>query len=163
MSIDQIPPQGAAFVYEDPDGNQLIEPDWYLFFYSLWITATAILAGGVAFPDAVNIAMVDLDAIGADVANSHGGGGGTGTVTHTTGALVNHALTGGSGATVDDIKSLALLTDGQLMVGATGADPAPQTMSGDATLSSLGVLTLNPLTVMTRGKVQAGFQMPMSY
>lgn len=67
---------------------------------------------------------------------------GSGTVTHASGALVNHALTAGTGATVDDIKSLALLTDGQLMVGATGADPAPQTMSGDGTLSSLGVLSI---------------------
>lgn len=75
MSVDQIPPQGAPFVYEDPDGNQRIDSDWYMFLYSLWISTTSILDGGVSFPDAVKIAMVDLDAIGADVANAHGGGG----------------------------------------------------------------------------------------
>lgn len=73
-----------------------------------------------------------------------GGGGGTGTVTHTVGALTNHALTIGSGVSVDDIKTIAAMTDGQIVVGATGADPAPQTVSGDATLSAAGVLTIAP-------------------
>jgi hypothetical protein len=39
-------------------------------------------------------------------------------------------------------KSTAVMTDGQLLVGQTGADPLPKTISGDATLSAAGALTL---------------------
>jgi hypothetical protein len=38
----------------------------------------------------------------------------------------------------------AALTNGQIVVGATSAAPAPQTISGDATLATTGVLTLSP-------------------
>ncbi len=40
------------------------------------------------------------------------------------------------------LKSLAAATDGQIVVGATGADPTIATMSGDATLAASGALTV---------------------
>ena len=43
---------------------------------------------------------------------------------------------------VGSIVEAAALTNGQLFVGVTGAAPSAVTMSGDATLSSIGVLTL---------------------
>lgn len=84
-----------------------------------------------------------------------GGGGGTGTVTHTVGALTNHALTVGSGVTVDDIKSLAVATNGQIAVGVTGADPAIVSVSGDATLSAAGAVTLATVNATVGTFVQA--------
>lgn len=61
--------------------------------------------------------------------------GGTGATT-----LTDHGILVGSGTGA--ITPLAVMTDGQLVIGATGADPAPQTMSGDATLAANGALTL---------------------
>ncbi len=66
--------------------------------------------------------------------------GGAGTVTQN-GNLTSHApLIGGTNGTTD-AKSVAAMTNGQLLVGSTGADPAPQTISGSCTLSSAGVLS----------------------
>ncbi|MCK5608735.1 hypothetical protein KAR91_43055 [Candidatus Pacearchaeota archaeon] len=53
-------------------------------------------------------------------------------------SLTDHGVLLGSGA--DPITPIAAMTNGQLVVGATGADPAPQTMSGGLTLSSAGVV-----------------------
>lgn len=49
--------------------------------------------------------------------------------------------------------TLALLTDGQLLVGQTGADPAPLTISGDITLNAAGAATVRNLP---NGTTQAG-------
>lgn len=43
--------------------------------------------------------------------------------------------------------NLVTMTNGQLLVGATGADPTARSISGDATLSSTGVLTLGTVPV----------------
>lgn len=93
-----------------------------------------------------------------------GGGGGSGTVTQN-GNLTAHApLIGGINGTTD-AKAVAPLTDGQLLVGATGADPTPRTISGDATLSAGGALTIgnNAITAakinsaaVTYAKIQNG-------
>lgn len=63
---------------------------------------------------------------------------GAGNVT-AAGTLTAHApvLGAGSKATV----TTAAMTNGQLLVGATGADAAPQTLSQDCTLTSAGVMT----------------------
>jgi hypothetical protein len=65
--------------------------------------------------------------------------GGGGTVTNTAGTLTAHAPIIGNGSA--DIKALAALTNGQIVVGATGADPAPQSMSQDCTMTSAGIVT----------------------
>jgi hypothetical protein len=65
-----------------------------------------------------------------------------GTVTHSIGPLVNHALTVGTGVSVNDIKSLLAMTDGQIAVGVTGGDPALVSMNGDATMDNTGLVTL---------------------
>jgi hypothetical protein len=51
-----------------------------------------------------------------------------------------HGILIGEGTSPVNIT--AAMTNGQLLVGATGADPAPQTMSGDATLAASGALTI---------------------
>lgn len=53
----------------------------------------------------------------------------------------NHGVLLGKGTQQAGVT--AAMSNGQLLVGATGADPAPQTMSGDATLDAAGVLTLS--------------------
>jgi hypothetical protein len=68
--------------------------------------------------------------------------GGTGAAT-----LTDHGLLVGSGTSA--VTPLAAMTNGQIVVGATGADPAPQTLSGDATLDENGVLTLTTNAVET--------------
>lgn len=52
--------------------------------------------------------------------------------------LTDHRVLVGSGAGA--ITPLGAMTDGQLVVGATGADPAPQSVGGDATLAADGTL-----------------------
>lgn len=61
--------------------------------------------------------------------------GGTGAAT-----LTDHGILVGSGT--DPITALAVMTNGQLPIGQTGADPAPTTMSGDATLAASGAITI---------------------
>jgi len=76
--------------------------------------------------------------------------------------LTNHAMVIATGPV--GITTIAAMTNGQLVVGATGADPAPQTMGGDATLAADGVLTIANLAVeegmlaalaVTEGKLAA--------
>jgi hypothetical protein len=59
--------------------------------------------------------------------------------TNSTAVLNNNRMMVSSGGA---IVEAAALTNGQLFVGVTGAAPSAVTMSGDATLSSTGVLTL---------------------
>lgn len=68
-----------------------------------------------------------------------GGGGGSGTVTNT-GTLTDHAVVVGNGGT--DVSTISVGTNGQLLIGQTGADPAFTTMSGDATINASGALTV---------------------
>jgi len=62
-----------------------------------------------------------------------------GTVTNT-GTLTNNAVVVGNGGV--DVSTISVGTNGQLLLGATGADPAFATMSGDATITAAGVLTI---------------------
>lgn len=61
--------------------------------------------------------------------------GGTGAA-----SLTSHGILLGQGTSA--IAATAVMTNGQLLVGQTGADPLPETVSGDATLASGGALTL---------------------
>lgn len=138
-----------------------MDEEW-LRFITVYLTRAATAAGTGTVTNAANLTADQVvvgdgaDAVKTLAAGANGtvltivGGlpayaaaaAGSGTVTHTVGALTNHALVIGSGVTADDEKTIAAMTDGQLVIGATGADPAPQTMSGDGTLSSLGVLSI---------------------
>ena len=64
------------------------------------------------------------------------GDAGSGTVAGGT----THGVAIATGAS--SITSTAVMTDGQMLVGQTGADPLPKTVSGDATLSAAGALTV---------------------
>ena len=69
----------------------------------------------------------------------------TGTLPVTNGGMgaatfTDHGILLGSGT--DAVTATAVMTNGQILVGATGADPAPATMSGDATLAAGGALTI---------------------
>ncbi len=61
--------------------------------------------------------------------------GGTGAATFT-----NHGVLLGQGASAFAVT--AAMTDGQLLVGQTTADPLPKTLSGDATLAASGAITI---------------------
>lgn len=61
--------------------------------------------------------------------------GGTGAGTFTA-----HGIMLGEGTSA--LVPTAAMTDGQLLVGQTSADPLPKTISGDATLSAAGALTI---------------------
>ncbi len=65
--------------------------------------------------------------------------GGAGTVTQNGNLSVHAPLIGGTNGTTD-IKSVAVMSDGQLLVGQTGADPLPKTITG-CTLTAAGVLS----------------------
>lgn len=64
------------------------------------------------------------------------GTAGAGTVA----GLTNHGVVIATSAT--GVGNTIVLTDGQLVVGATGADPTGKTLSGDATLAATGAITL---------------------
>lgn len=55
-------------------------------------------------------------------------------------SLTDHGVLVGSGTS--PIDALAVGTNGQLLIGQTGADPAFASMSGDATIDASGVLTV---------------------
>lgn len=61
--------------------------------------------------------------------------GGTG---HT--SFTSHGVLLGNGSS--GLNVTAAMTDGQLLVGQTSADPLPKTMSGDATMAASGALTV---------------------
>lgn len=61
--------------------------------------------------------------------------GGTGATSFTT-----HGVLLGEGTSA--VVSTAAMTDGQLLIGQTGADPSPETVSGDVTISNLGVTAI---------------------
>lgn len=68
-----------------------------------------------------------------------------GSVTSAGGTLTNHGVLLGKGTR--DIAVTAALTDGQLLVGQTSADPLQKTLSGDATLAASGALTIANNTI----------------
>lgn len=71
-------------------------------------------------------------------------GGGTGRS-----SLTSHGILLGEGTSA--INQTSAMTNGQLLIGSTGADPAPQTMSGDCTITSAGVLTCTKLNSVAYG------------
>jgi len=64
-----------------------------------------------------------------------------GTVANSTASLVAHGILIAEGTSA--VVATAALTNGQLLIGATGADPTPQTVSGDAAISSTGSVTVS--------------------
>lgn len=62
------------------------------------------------------------------------------TCTTSAASLTAHAPVIGAGSQGE--ATVAAMTDGQILVGATSADPVPRTVSGDATFSSAGALTV---------------------
>ena len=69
--------------------------------------------------------------------------GGTGAAT-----LTDSGILIGNGTS--PIAATAAMTDGQLLVGQTGIDPLPKTVSGDATLAASGALTLVAASVLAK-------------
>ncbi len=67
----------------------------------------------------------------------------TGTISNSITSLTAHGVLLGEGTLA--VAATAALTNGQMLLGVTGADPAPQTMSGDATINSGGTFTLGSL------------------
>lgn len=67
----------------------------------------------------------------------------TGTISNSTASLTAHGIiiAEGTGAAV----ATAAMTNGQLLIGTTGSDPVPRTVSGDATLNSGGTLTVSTI------------------
>lgn len=92
-----------------------------------WLQATVAYVGG-------NGALSAADQLSIQWART--GDAGAGTVA----GLSTHGVVIATGATA--IGNTLVLTNGQLVIGATGADPAAQTVSGDATLAASGALTL---------------------
>lgn len=81
---------------------------------------------------------------GANVALGAGGGGGSGTVTHTAGALTANSFVFGNGG--DDIKATAAATNGQLLIGSTGANPVAAALTGSSSVTvtnGAGSITLS--------------------
>lgn len=81
----------------------------------------------------------------------------TGTITGSVATLTDHGVLVGQGASAP--VATAVMTDGQLLIGTSAADPAPQTMSGDATISKAGVLALKNSGV-TAAKYGDGTHVP---
>lgn len=65
----------------------------------------------------------------------------TGTISGSAATLTNHGVIVAQGTAA--VVATAAMTNGQLLIGATGADPAPQTMSGDAAISATGSITVS--------------------
>lgn len=118
-----------------PQGGVVVKADTQ----SITLTANAADAfnggatgGSVTVPAGV-LAIVTTDGAGALKVNL-GQTTGSGTVTNAAN-LTDHAPVIGAGGTTG-VKTIAPMTNGQMVVGATGADPAPQTMSQDCTTNA---------------------------
>lgn len=84
-------------------------------------------------------------------------------------ALTMHGVVLGEGA--NQLNVTAAMSDGQILVGQTGADPLPRAVSGDATLAATGTLTLasvvasstsTKVTYDVKGRVTVGAQAQFS-
>lgn len=95
-----------------------------------WDTLTVTYkAGSGAFSNADAVTL-------SSVLVGDKGTAGAGTVS----GLTNHGVVIATSST--GVGNTIVLTDGQILVGATGADPTGKTLSGDATLAATGALTL---------------------
>lgn len=81
----------------------------------------------------------------------------SGTITGSAATLTNHGVLIGQAAAAP--VATAVMTDGQLLIGTTAADPAPQTMSGDATITKAGVFSLG--SVVAGGTVGSAALIPV--
>ena len=66
----------------------------------------------------------------------------------------DHCILVGSGAAA--LTPIAAMTNGQIVIGATSADPAPQSMIGDATLAANGTLTIGASKI-TQSKLKSTY------
>lgn len=134
-------------------------------------TAGAVPAG-IAVGSGLTLSVAGtLSATGGSVTSVIAQGGpflangtitGAGTISNSTASLTAHGIIIAEGTAA--AVATAAMTDGQLLIGATGADPAPQTVSGDATITKAGViavskvagntLSANAGAVMNAGTVQ---------
>lgn len=142
MSAFQPPPTYADVVIIGPTGKPSFSPVWLKWFLDLaaFLSATGGAAGSVVHNNTT----------------SKQGGGGT-EFYHLLAAdyillagassLTNHGILLGRGAAA--IGAAAAMTNGQLIIGATGADPAPQTVTGDVAITAGGVATVGSHTAWT--------------
>lgn len=63
---NQIPPQSVPATMIGPEGQQVFETNWWLFFYNLANQVLTGQNGNIALPPAVNIPMIDSDVFDTD-------------------------------------------------------------------------------------------------
>lgn len=94
--------------------------------------AGSLPAGGTTGQPLIKQSDADFDTEWATLPVS---GGGTGAIT-----LTSHGVLLGQGTSA--VAASVAMTDGQLLVGQTGADPLPKTVTGDVTISAAGVTAI---------------------
>ena len=62
----QIPPQTTAFCTANPQGQLIVDINWYLFLYNLWKNVLNSPTGSVATAPAVLVPIADIDVFSAD-------------------------------------------------------------------------------------------------
>lgn len=95
-------------------------------------SAGSLPSGGTTGQPLIKQSNTDFDTVWATLPV---GGGGTGQITHT-----NHGILLGQAASA--IVATAAMSDGQLLVGQTGADPLPKSITGDVTFTAGGVTAI---------------------
>lgn len=149
MSIfSSLPPPPNTQGISDGKGNT--NWTWQSWFQNLWnklqeITLLPTIGGANQFLT-VNGSATDLEykTVGG-TANQISVTFGTGTTVlgltgpHDFTSQLLHGVLLGQGGSA--ITSTAVMTNGQLLVGQSAADPLPKTLSGDATLAATGALT----------------------
>lgn len=95
-------------------------------------SAGALPTGGTTGQPLIKLSGTDFNTVFATLPVI---GGGTGQIT-----LTNHGVLLGQAGSA--IIATAAMTNGQLLIGATGADPAPQTVTGDVTITAGGVTAI---------------------
>lgn len=111
-------------------------------------TGSILVTGGSISGAAGNATLTITGATGVTSVIAQGGpflANGTitsaGTINNSTASLTPHGVLLGEGTSA--AVATAAMTNGQLLIGATGADPAPQTMTGDATINAGGTITVS--------------------
>lgn len=138
--------QSANVVFSGPASGGAAQPAFRALVAADLPDPTATTKGGVKSYAAVsNQFLTSITTAGAPVSaqpsfsNISGtatvGQGGTGAIT-----LTNHGILLGQGTSA--IAATTVMTDGQLLIGQSASDPLPKTVSGDVTISAIGVTAI---------------------
>lgn len=150
---NQIPPQSSPVIMDGGGGTQVMETNWWLFFYNLASQVISLAGGTVVLPDSVSIAMIDSEIGDSDSLQAQ---------RQTLNAQTLLGIEPDASPTPRELANAFLLaTDGLLQ------DPTPRDLANALLLAAGGLLPdpvprAQPAAVVTVGASPFTFTAPAS-